>query len=143
MPEITGQINRWGNLGGSIESWQMKVGELRTFAKLRPIYLRQHIVDYFNLPGLAELKVQTIAQQGHVRVNSVELVETAVGVADAGNWTGVYFQGVPVEIEAIPQEGYHFVRWEGLDPNKTDITSQIIRFDLDTDLSITAIFKQD
>lgn len=142
-PEITDQINRWGNLGGSKEAWIKNVESLREFARLRPTYIRQHIVDYFNLPGLANLTLQTQPDQGYVRINSVALHTNTIGVKNPGNWQGVYFQGVPIEIEAVPHKGYHFVRWEGLNTNTIIGGSTLIQIKLEDDLSMKAVFEAD
>ena len=49
-PEIPLEKERWSDeWGGSVEEWQANLDGLRNFARQRPQYLRQHIIDYFEL----------------------------------------------------------------------------------------------
>jgi hypothetical protein len=140
-PEIEEQIHRWGNLEGSYEAWQENVAEVREFAMVRPTYVRQHIIDYFNLPGWARLTVQTQPTHGYIRVNTIDITENAVGVQNPGNWSGIYFQGVPIELDAVPYEGYHFVRWEGVDEALIDTESEMMILLMSSEVTITAVFE--
>jgi hypothetical protein len=141
-PEIEEQIHRWGNLEGSYKAWQENVAEVREFAMVRPTYVRQHIIDYFDLPGWARLTVQTQPTHGYIRVNTIDITENAIGVQNPGNWSGIYFQGVPIELEAVPYEGYHFVRWEGENLHHNDFESSVINIRLDSNIIISAIFEK-
>ena len=52
-PEIQLEMERWSDKwGGSVEEWQSNLDGLREFARQRPQYLREHLIDYF---GLTEL----------------------------------------------------------------------------------------
>ena len=52
-------------------------------------------------------------------------------------WTGVYFKGVPVTLQAIPNAGFRFDGWTGGSlPNKP-----IVQLDLSSDVTVTARFK--
>ena len=49
-PEIYLEKERWSDeWGGSVEEWKGNLDGLRSFARQRPQYLRQHIIDYFEL----------------------------------------------------------------------------------------------
>jgi hypothetical protein len=41
---------------------------------------------------------------GHVKINSIEIKESF--------WTGKYIENIPIQIEAIPNEGYVFEKWK-------------------------------
>jgi len=70
---------------------------------------RQSYVDFFGLPGTADLEIAVDgASRGRVYVNSLEL--RAGGLP----FTGVYFQDVPIEVTATPNIGFVFAGWEGL-----------------------------
>ncbi len=86
------------------------------FADVRPGYVRDQIVQHFGLAGTAEVTLDVSgAEHGHVRVNTVEIQPGTAGVGDpAYPWSGVYFVGVPIEIEAVAAPGYAFSHWEGL-----------------------------
>ncbi|MCF7889922.1 CotH kinase family protein [Candidatus Bipolaricaulota bacterium] len=50
-PEIPLEMERWSDEwgGSSVEEWQAHLNGLREFARRRPRYLREHIIDYFEL----------------------------------------------------------------------------------------------
>ena len=80
---------------------------------------------------------------GRVPYESLVINAETVGITgDPYPWQGVYFQGVPVEVSAIPQRGYRFAGWEGLDDDALadDATVEIL---LDEALRLTARFEAD
>lgn len=85
------------------------------FAKERPEHVRQQIIRLFGLPGEAELTVSVAdATHGRVRLNTFVLDADTPGISDPARpypWTGTYLQGVPVELEALPGDGYRFAGW--------------------------------
>ena len=101
-PHLEEHADRWTHTGDTSPQF------LKTFGNLRPAFMRQHIVDYFDLDGAAEVRITLPpSDQARVRINSIEL-------EPAGSlWIGHYFQGVPIEIEVTPAEGYTFVGWQG------------------------------
>ena len=141
-PEVNQHINRWGNMGGTFEAWLANVQTLRDFANLRPSFKRSHIIEYFNLPGSFELNIQTDSSRGYVSVNSIDILSGSVGISDPGNWTGIYFQNVPITITAIPNEGYKFIGWEGLDNFMLETDSPQITINSNEDINISAIFEE-
>jgi len=142
-PEVQEQINRWGNLGGSFEAWENNVDEMKEFAYIRPTFQCHHIIEYFDLPGSLKLTINTDASQGYIRINSIDIVEGSIGVNDPNNWSGTYFQSVPIEITAVPYSGYEFIGWKGIDNLAPDATVPQITLDLYEDLSITAMFSKE
>jgi len=100
-PDIVYETSRW-----TISSnWATNVEELRDFARRRPDFVRQHMVESFDLAGTATLTFEPPAGGGYVAVNGFLL--------DDLPWQGVYFQGVPVQIVAVPAPGFRFAGWEG------------------------------
>lgn len=97
--------------------WAFSTGareEMRQFAKERPAVVRGHIAEVFGLLGWADLTVVADKEKGSIRVNSLELAGESTEdhpVQSVFPWTGVYFQGVPVELEAMPREGFRFLNW--------------------------------
>jgi hypothetical protein len=141
-PEVDEHIRRWGNMGGSFDAWLDNVQSMRDFANFRPFYQRQHIIEYFSLTGLFDFSIQTDPSQGYIRVNSIDILESSVGVSDPSNWSGIYFQNVPIEITAIPHDGYQFVGWEGLDQINIETNSPQITVNTIEDLLIIALFEK-
>ena len=114
-PEMADHIERWSH-PEDMDKWHDNVDVMVDFAHNRPYYQRQHLRDYFGLGGDYTLTVgRSQAEQGHVRVNSIVVREGTAGVsADDDFWTGSYFAGVPIQLEAIPNPGYEFSHWSGL-----------------------------
>jgi hypothetical protein len=107
-PDIVYETSRW-----SVSSnWAANVEELRDFARRRPDFVRQHMVESFALAGTATLTFELPAGGGgYVAVNGF--------VLDDLPWQGIYFQGVPIQIVAVPAPGYRFAGWEGADLPQT------------------------
>jgi hypothetical protein len=133
--DLPAQLNRWVILNGSLDAWESNVQVMRDFAVKRPDYLRQHIIDRFGLPGTAELTITHNGSQGSVQINSIDLSNNTPGIEDDENWTGVYFEGIPIKLSATPKPGYEFVGWEGI--NKTTPSVSII---LNENITIRAVF---
>ncbi len=102
---IDEHIARWTHIS-SKSSWYNEIGKMRSFATQRPAFIRQHVQQYFNLTGHYNFTVHVASGAGAIRINSIE-------IDNPSNWTGVYFNGVPVQVEAIPAKGYRFSRWAG------------------------------
>jgi hypothetical protein len=140
QPEIEEHIHRWGNAGGSLETWLDQVDQIMEFAQLRPKIQREHIISYFNLPGLAQVTTSVNPLQGYVRINSVDLIEGYPGVEDASHWTGIYFKDISIKLSAIPYEGYEFSHWEM--NTQMEIYDQILDIMPEEDIQVQAVFKQ-
>lgn len=85
------------------------------FAHSRPGYVTQHILDYFDLPGTAPITFDVSAPYaGEIAVNTIVLNSATPGLSDPSNpfpWTGRYFQGVPLRVEARAYPGFEFAGW--------------------------------
>jgi hypothetical protein len=107
-PDIHYEMIRWA----SPSKWESSVQELRDFARRRPDFFRQHMVEAFDLDGTAQLAFKPPASRsGSVAVNRVLVPDLP--------WQGVYFQGLPVHVVAVPAPGYRFAGWEPLDLPQT------------------------
>ncbi len=82
-----------------------RINWILNYAKLRPDVIRSHMLSYFNLKGSVR-SVKIINQNGNgvMRLNTILVKEAA--------WEGYYLSNVPLNIEAIPNEGYVFVKWK-------------------------------
>ena len=134
-PEMAEHIRRWRVMGDSIEIWNQNVDVLREFARNRPDTLRQQIIEHFGLEGTAALTLKTGSGGGHIQVNSIPIITGTPGVADSKEWSGVYFKGIPIQITAIPDPGFQFAGWQGLDYEQANIS-----LDLTGDLILQANF---
>ncbi|MFO7873418.1 MAG: CotH kinase family protein [Bacteroidales bacterium] len=132
LPEMPEHIHRW-RMPDGMEHWESELAVMEQFATERPAYMRQYMAEEFNLGDLASLSVDIEhPAQGNVRVNTIEVE------GSKETWTGEYFKGLPVELEAVPSTGYRFSHWEGLPENNT---AEEVTFDLSEDKAVTAHFQ--
>ena len=136
-PEMAEHIQRWGNPGKSVAEWKTNINDLRIWAKNRPEHMRKHIINYFGLKGTVSVNLNSKAKEGYIRINSIDIVPETPGVADAENWTGIYYNDVPITITAYPQPGYEFVRWEG----SVSSTAKELEISPKAGISLTAVYR--
>jgi hypothetical protein len=132
--------DRW-RLPTNLAEWESNIEYMRRFAKDRPEALTQHVMDRFRISGLAEIRLavnDTLA--GHIRINSLDLIAETPGVNHSGgapSWSGDYFKGRAVRIEAIPSPGNQFDYWvEYPDSGKVMLLIP------ESNLSLTAVFNE-
>lgn len=135
--EIRHHAERW-DTPRSLFGWRTDLNELRSFMEERPAVQRRHLEELFDLDGTATVAVRTDPDAGSVRVNTLDIVSETPGVDDPSDWEGTYFQGVPVELEAKPSEGYRFVRWRGVPGS--DARQARIEVVPDGDVTLQAVF---
>lgn len=131
-PEMQEHLSRW-RVPATMGDWERHVNALRTFARERPAFMRQHLVSYFRLPGVSELTLGlTPPARGTLRCNSLDLVFT-----NDLPWTGVYFTGQPVSIEARSAPGWRFAGWRELPGyDRSSVTLA-----MNTRAALTAVFE--
>ena len=139
-PEMQRHIARWRNsessfvLGNPIpdySTWLQNVLVMKTFAANRPRYQREHLIDYFDLAGTTVLNLNIMDPgKGRIKTNDV--------ILSSSNSSGIYFQGIPTILQAIPEVGYRFARWQGV----TDSLQNPIMINTSADsILITARFE--
>lgn len=103
--EVNRDRDRWSDSMLYVPKGQ-RIKWIKDYADKRPEFLRQHMVDYFKLTGkVNEITViQGNPAHGSVKVNSI--------FPKGKVWKGFYISDVPISVEAIPEEGYKFVRWK-------------------------------
>lgn len=102
LPEISRHWKRWRLRE---KKWQSQVQILRNFARKRPDYLRMYLMEMFNTGGLRELKL-SVTKGGFVNLDETIRVEK--------DFSGTYFEKIPVKLKAIAELGYRFSHWEGI-----------------------------
>lgn len=111
VQEITSRIHyqdlkdreRWKDTMLYVKQNQ-RVDSLVLFAKMRPDFLRQNMISFFDVSGKVEtIHVVCDKLEGSVEVNQIVANE---------NWKGDYIGGVPIEIRAAPNSGYKFIKWK-------------------------------
>ncbi|MEM6328252.1 MAG: CotH kinase family protein, partial [Bacteroidota bacterium] len=98
-PEFPRHRARWPP---SAPDWEDQIETLRDFGRRRPASVREHLRDGLGLGAPMPLTIRTRGA-GYVRLGTLGAVN--------GDWTGTYFSGLRVEVEAIPAVGMRFVCW--------------------------------
>ncbi len=117
--------------------------KIKAFANERPAYVLAHTMDEFDISATKELTVNTEFEQGRIKLNSIIIDKTTPGISnddDPYPWTGIYFEEVPVSLKAIPNEGYVFSHWDGVEENLTLLDE--IEIELTADTAIYAHFEK-
>lgn len=130
-PEIPRHHQRWGT--GDLAQWSAAVQLLRDFYTTRHAHQRQHIVDHFQLNGTVNLTLNAEPPgAGTIQISTV--------VPKNMPWSGVYFNGNPVTLTAIPNPGYTFSHWAP-NPNISDPEQPSFTADFAANTSLTAHFS--
>ncbi len=103
--EIYNDYHKYLNLTGlDSNNWNGNVQNIINFVTSRPWFMRNHITNWYNVgdtntitlqvnpPGAGTILISTISPKTYP-------------------WTGVYYEGNPVNIQAIPNTGYSFSNW--------------------------------
>ena len=115
--EIIRARQRWD----TPNNFNNRVGNMRNFFINRPAVMKRHLRERFNLPAHHTVEVRiTDPAEGYVELNSLILEED--------NWSGDYFESVPIRLKAVPRPGYRFSHWElDADAGTDEITVNITR----------------
>ncbi len=127
----------------SEESWERSLEHKRIFAVERPGIAWAHLLEHFDISGTVILELHVSDRSGGtVLVNDHLLLHPdAPGFEETNRvfpWTGRYFRGVPIRVEALPAPGYRFEGWAdtpGSDPVRS--------LTLDGDRVLAAVFIPD
>lgn len=110
--EVPAHIIRWKR-PVSYAAWNASVDEIAHFFRERPRYMQEHLLAFFSLEGMAEVRLEAEDWKGGV----VQLHQTRIAASDAqsdtGFWSGSFFAGVPIQVTALPDSGYRFAGWSG------------------------------
>lgn len=140
-PEMEEHIRRWRGVDGSMEDWQNQVELMRHFGQYRAEFVTQHINETFGLSGTVDVHLEADPRMGHIRISTVDVTEGTPGVQNPENWTGTYFRGVLIEITAVPNPGYRFLKWDGL--NGSIAQAQTLTLTLEEAISLEAVFAKE
>jgi len=153
-PEIEEHRDRhFYSAGRSEQGWQHHIRVMKEFAQRRPAYLRSFVMEHFDIDDTVrlELNVPDI-RGGHVEVGGIPIHKDTPGVPEEHyRWTGTWFEGVPVTMKAVPEEGWVFLEWQNLNGEPFDFDEISVQGPADPgeisfvwipqdDLAITAVF---
>ena len=123
--------SRWynnGNWPNSAINWEERLNIMENFGNNRRSYAINHLRNELDLPNLAQLTINiSPVEAGSVDLNTLSIKESS--------WSGYYFPGIPINVNAKPNDGFIFSHWlEFPDSNHT------IHVDITNPFTLTAIF---
>ena len=105
---------RWNRLQG----WNNEISKIKEFNNKRSIHARNHLRTQFNLSTPKNIIVGVLPKNaGKIKINSIVINEES--------WFGLYFPNVPIEVKAIPKEGYTFVGWSEMPDSGSTVVVNI------------------
>ncbi|MEL6922878.1 MAG: CotH kinase family protein [Bacteroidota bacterium] len=108
QPEMPRHLDRW-NLSDRV--WNDQVRLMKVFAVERPAYMRHHLQKMFRAGDLVRVKA-TAEGGGSIHINQ--------DVKVTGSFEGKYFSRLPIRVKAVPNFGFRFSHWEGVDISKEE-----------------------
>jgi hypothetical protein len=138
VTEMPKEYARWGDpnnipaqMAAFVDNHEIFLSQMAE----RTSQVRNHIQANFNLPNQVELTLNVYPEgAGKIHISTI--------TPETYPWNGVYFNGVPVKIEAMANEGYSFLHWS---PNSliADTLSAVFEGLLNTDeVSFEAQFEE-
>ncbi len=135
QPEMAQHIARWG---GTVAEWQDNVQDIRDFINARCANLSTGLIDCYNLTGPFDITFDVEpVNSGHIKVNSLNLADHTYP------FTGTYYGGIDILLEATPLAGYNFLYWELLDPVDPNTDSAEVKFQATQVQTVIAHFGTD
>jgi hypothetical protein len=136
VSEMANEYERWGdpnNVQAQVDAFYQYHLIFSEDLLCRPENMRNHIQSSFSLPQQVSVNLDVYpANAGKINISTI--------TPNSYPWNGIYFDGVPIKIEAEAMPGYQFSHWEanGL---ISDTTSAIFLDTLNTNSVIfTAYF---
>ncbi len=99
-PNLQRHRRKWDT---SAINWEGEIFAIKYYINHRLEHFPKHYVDFFELSGIANLKINTEPSNGQIKINDITISEFP--------WNGIYFQDVPVQIEAEPTDNLIFHKW--------------------------------
>jgi hypothetical protein len=145
-PEMDRHFDRWGSgytpyspacvqWYMDTAAWKLNLYNLALIMYARPYYVRNQVQNEFSLAGQVDVTLQTFpAEAGTIHLNTI--------TPDSLPWTGVYFDGNPITMTAMPRPGYKFVYWEANHSITQRYYNPTLRVNVDSADTFTAHFEQ-
>lgn len=151
-PEIQEHVERWRypavantlqNRALEIPSntkWNTISTNLIKFSNLRASKTQRHFMNYFLLQDTVKVTLDVNdTVMGKIKINSLNLDQYLIrNKTKVYPWTGTYFNGNPITINAIAYPGYKFLHWNNINDTLPYITSNVSK-----DTSVIAYFVID
>ena len=120
--------------GGSMSNWDDELDDMEDYIDERPDKMRSILRSEMGMSSKVELTLK-ISPQGAGRIQMNTIVPTKYP------WDGIYFNGNPVTITAIPNPGYEFDHWRSTVSISSNNSNQTLTRNFSSDDVITAYFS--
>jgi len=135
-PEMPKLFARWvdpNQIPASMNNFLGKRSSFRQEIAARNPILRQKINQNFGLNGEVTIGIATEpANAGVIKLNTIQ--------PDSLPWTGVYFSGNPIRLEAIAMPGYQFLYWDTNALVPTAVVDAVLEVDPTLPVQFKAVF---
>jgi hypothetical protein len=102
--DVPRHIKRWG--GMNTKKWMQNIESLKQYFAERPTFLRQHIINKFNLAENVTFKL--ILKSDLPQCRSYMINTTPI---NKSNWEGICFKGIPVYLKIKQSLIDRFIGW--------------------------------
>jgi hypothetical protein len=139
-PDMHLQLGKWGS---DFTTWLADLAYTRTYISQRPDFYRLHMAQNLGFDSTVHQITVDVSnpQMGWVQINTIPIKNSTPGIIEEipYPWFGSYFDDIPVKVKASANEGYRFVKWDGI----ANSTNAEIEIQLISDTTFTAIFEID
>ena len=133
IPAMQDHVDRW-NAPPTVGSWQNYVNMILNYNAQRLPFAREQVAGVLGLDGQVKLDFDVEPSwAGKVKVNTI--------IPNNYPWEGYYYRGCPIEIKAIPNDGFEFDHWTAGTLFGGSSDQQDLLIDLEADDLFTAHFS--
>ena len=120
--------------------WNTISSGLLNFASQRASKTRRHFMTHFSLKDTVKVTLNVNdTLMGKIKINTLTIDKSLIrDNTKPYPWTGTYFNGNPITLEAIANPGYKFFHWNTLNDTLSKTMTNV-----SSDTSITAYFIPD
>ena len=134
--EMQKEYTRWGNpfdIPAQMNEFITNHEIFRSELEQRSDVVRSNVVSNFNLVGTVDVTLNVFPENaGRIKISTI--------VPDSLPWTGIYFNGNPVQIIAIANPGYDFAYWDINSLLATQELNDTIQLDITANELFNAVF---
>ena len=135
--EMPKEFQRWGDpnrINQQMADFTNNHLVFREQLAARTEQVRNHIISNFNLTGPVSVTLSVFPPEaGKIKISTIVPKELP--------WTGVYFDGNPVKITALPNPGYTFSHWDANTVMPVQNTQPELNLNIPSDAIFNAVFS--
>jgi hypothetical protein len=145
LPEMTRDYALWGTgvspyaptcvqIPQDVISWRNKLNMLEYIEFVRNYYVRNQVQTQFGMTSQVNVTLQTFPDgAGTIHLNTI--------TPDSLPWSGIYYNGNPIKMTAIPNPGFKFLYWKSDHVVNGEYRYSTLETNVDTSDMFTAVFQ--